>query len=290
MGRTFMMGVIGLAAAVGIGCATQAEDEAGSSESANTGGIAEGTPEAAIVLRFANDASFDELVSKARLPQLAALAIDAYRKGDDLAAGTEDDERFESLAELDRIPHVGPNEFGAMLAYADARQSAVIAGRVLLPNDSPVQPAANVYAFKTDGSRYFKYETRLNGAYALAVDPGEYYVVAYVGPVRSLVHTTSSDLPTPVRVRLGETVTGIDAHDGAARRVPIEPTSPASFGCNGKDYAGRCGTTAEFDLGPGGALDTVIWCEGNILRRKTCPDTQRCAWQSDAIGYNCVPR
>lgn len=272
------------------GCAMEdAENEPTSAESANTGGIAEGTREAAIVVKAANETSLQALIDEAGLSKLAALAIDAYRKGDDGIEGTEDDERFESLAELDAIPHVGPNEHHALLAFARREPAAVISGRVLMPNDAPVQPPVSIYAFKTDGSKYYKFEGKLNRPYALAVDPGEYYVVAYRGPFWTAGYTNAEHFLTPVAVSAGEDAHA-DPNDLSARRVPVEPTSPLTFGCGETSYAGICGTTSSLDTGPGAPQDVLTWCEGNILRRKVCDYSQKCAWESDSVGFNCVAR
>lgn len=86
----------------------------------DTGGIAEGSPEALGVLAFVNSATPAQLTSGAGIASNAASAIDAYKLGDDETAGTGDDEAFETLAELDRVPFVGPVAFAKLLAYAES--------------------------------------------------------------------------------------------------------------------------------------------------------------------------
>lgn len=92
---------------------------------ADSNGIEDGSPEARGVLRVANEASLEVLDNSTRqggvgLDRRAAENIVAYRVGDDGIAGTSDDERFDTLAELDAVPYVGPVAFRKLLAYADA--------------------------------------------------------------------------------------------------------------------------------------------------------------------------
>lgn len=100
---------------------------------ADTGGVQEGTAEAAAVLHVASTFSRTELVGDVALAAKAADNIVAYRAGDDETPGTSDDETFETLAELDAIPFMGPIAFGKLLAYAQAND--------LVENDPP--PAAS---------------------------------------------------------------------------------------------------------------------------------------------------
>src|SRR5262245_31485240 len=85
-----------------------------------TGGLEEGTPRAAGVLAVANDLDEDQLRDAVPLEARVAANIAAYRAGDDGEVGTEDDERFDSLAELDAVPFVVPLSFRALLEYAMA--------------------------------------------------------------------------------------------------------------------------------------------------------------------------
>ena len=103
---------------------------------ADTGGVAEGTPEAIGVLALANVASLSVLDVDVGLSANAANNIIAYRLGDDETAGTADDERFDTLAELDAVPFVGPVAWQSLLAYAEAN------GYVMHPQppDAPPLP------------------------------------------------------------------------------------------------------------------------------------------------------
>ncbi len=88
---------------------------------ADTAGLSEGSAAALGVLRVANELSATQLRSDAGLTTTASQNIALYRIGDDEAPGTSDDERFDTLAELDAVPSVGPVAFQRLLAYATAR-------------------------------------------------------------------------------------------------------------------------------------------------------------------------
>ncbi len=96
----------------------------GGTGKADANGIEEGSHEARGVLRVANEASVEVLDNSPRqggvgLDRRAAENIVAYRLGDDGIGGTSDDEQFDTLAELDAVPYVGPVAFDKLLAYAD---------------------------------------------------------------------------------------------------------------------------------------------------------------------------
>lgn len=96
------------------------DDSFVTSGKSDTGGVAEGSPEAVGVLALVNQASKDVLGNDVGLSANAARNIVAYRLGDDDVAGTADDERFDTLTELDAVPFVGPVAWRALLAYAEA--------------------------------------------------------------------------------------------------------------------------------------------------------------------------
>lgn len=107
------------------GCAAEpAEDGVNDSFAASgktdTGGIQDGTPEADGVLALVNSASLSLLDADVGLAKNAASNIVEYRLGDDEIAGTADDQRFDTLAELDAVPFVGPVAFKKLLVYAQA--------------------------------------------------------------------------------------------------------------------------------------------------------------------------
>lgn len=107
---------------------------------ADTGGIQEGTAEAGAVLFVASTFSRADLVNDVGLATKAADNILAYRNGDDETASTADDEKFESLAELDAVPFIGPIAFGKLLAYAQANDLVEDAPPPAV--DDPFDPAA----------------------------------------------------------------------------------------------------------------------------------------------------
>ncbi|MBS1121998.1 MAG: phospholipase D/Transphosphatidylase [Deltaproteobacteria bacterium] len=87
------------------------------------GGMAEGSPEALGVLALVNDAgsTAGALKSGAHVTSRVATGIVKHRDGADGLAGTADDDRFDSLAELDAIPFVGPATLAALLDHARDR-------------------------------------------------------------------------------------------------------------------------------------------------------------------------
>lgn len=85
---------------------------------ADTGGVRDGSREALGVLRVANELDRDTMVGDVQLSERVADALLAFRAGDDEEIDTEDDATFETLAELDAVPYVGPRVFAAMLEYA----------------------------------------------------------------------------------------------------------------------------------------------------------------------------
>lgn len=84
------------------------------------GGIGEGSPEAIGVLRVANESSRGVFRHEVRLGERSIDGLIAHRAGPDAIDGTIDDDRFDTLAELDRAPYVGPLAFTKLLAYARA--------------------------------------------------------------------------------------------------------------------------------------------------------------------------
>jgi phosphatidylserine/phosphatidylglycerophosphate/cardiolipin synthase-like enzyme len=84
------------------------------------GGIDEGSPEALGVLRLVNDTkeTAATLKSGAKVTTRVATNIVKHRNGADGSAGTADDDPYDTLAELDAIPYVGPSTLNALLARA----------------------------------------------------------------------------------------------------------------------------------------------------------------------------
>src|SRR5262245_46615823 len=77
----------------------------------DSGDIVEGSDDAIAVLHVANTASEDVLLDETDgvgLGPLATANIIYVRLGDDGVAGTADDGHFDTLAELDAVPFIGP--------------------------------------------------------------------------------------------------------------------------------------------------------------------------------------
>jgi hypothetical protein len=95
------------------------ETEIGSTTEYATAGIQENTREARAVLAVANQLDVALLgTAGVGLADRVADNVVAYRLGDDEVSPSEDDERFETLKELDAVPFVGPEQFTALLRFA----------------------------------------------------------------------------------------------------------------------------------------------------------------------------
>jgi phosphatidylserine/phosphatidylglycerophosphate/cardiolipin synthase-like enzyme len=107
------------------------------------GGIDEGSPEALGVLRLVNDPAETAatLKSGAKITSRVANNIVKHRNGADGTVGTGDDDKFDTLAELDAIPYVGPATLNALLARARAL-GYVASGSVSLDVNFSPKPAA----------------------------------------------------------------------------------------------------------------------------------------------------
>jgi phosphatidylserine/phosphatidylglycerophosphate/cardiolipin synthase-like enzyme len=80
----------------------------------------EGSNEAKAILALVNMTSVnaDELVREARITTSAAKNIIAHRDGADAQPGTDDDDVFDNLAELDAVRDVGPSTLAKLYDYA----------------------------------------------------------------------------------------------------------------------------------------------------------------------------
>jgi hypothetical protein len=103
------------------GCAVSPADVDGETDDvliddgkSDNGGILEGSPEATLLLAYANRFPVQWFVDHVGIAPITAKSIVAYRaKG----PGPLDDEYFETLAELDRVPYVGPIAFERFLEF-----------------------------------------------------------------------------------------------------------------------------------------------------------------------------
>lgn len=91
--------------------------------------------ETAAVLRVANEAPLEILDLDVALDARAARNIVVYRFGADGRPNTADDQRFDTLGDLDAVPWIGPVALARLLEYAHARglvQDAPTAGDCLI--------------------------------------------------------------------------------------------------------------------------------------------------------------
>jgi len=88
-----------------------------------SGALVDGTPDAVGVLGLLNDpaTTFTVLDVDAGLDRRAAENLTAHRDGPDGAAGTADDDRFDTIEEVDAVPYVGPAMLDRLLAFARER-------------------------------------------------------------------------------------------------------------------------------------------------------------------------
>jgi phosphatidylserine/phosphatidylglycerophosphate/cardiolipin synthase-like enzyme len=128
-------------------CTDEAEIEDGEHDAFPNGkadgGFEEGSPEALGVLAMVNDSSTtaSSLKSGARVTIRVATNIVKHRDGADATLGTADDDKFDTLAELDKIPYVGPATLNALVEYARTK-GFIAAGAKIDVVFSP-QPAAD---------------------------------------------------------------------------------------------------------------------------------------------------
>ena len=117
----FGLALAGISACAATDTGSDAENDSFLNGGKADGGIAEGSLEAAGVLRVANEASLATLKGDVGLVTRTANRIIAFRAGNDAALGTGDDQRFQTLAQLDAVPYVGPVALEELLAYAEAQ-------------------------------------------------------------------------------------------------------------------------------------------------------------------------
>lgn len=87
-------------------------------------GVREGSAAACGVLKLASEASAALLTNELRLDRRAVANILSYRLGPDGTAGTADDRRFDSLAQLDDIKYMGTVAFTKLTDYVRRKDLA----------------------------------------------------------------------------------------------------------------------------------------------------------------------
>jgi phosphatidylserine/phosphatidylglycerophosphate/cardiolipin synthase-like enzyme len=118
--RTWSFLKLGLITAVLSACGGAGDDGVSSDESDLQEIVTEGSVEALAILALVNDRAVDmaELDVDARLDKRAAQAIITHRDGADGAQRTDDDDLYETVAELDDQKFVANAAFKQLLAYA----------------------------------------------------------------------------------------------------------------------------------------------------------------------------
>jgi len=137
---------VGLLSMVAIAACVDAEVEDGADDGFPSGkadgGIDEGSPEAIGVLALVNDATMTaaKLKADAGITTRVATNITNHRRGPDGSVNTGDDDKFDTLAELDAIPYVGPATLNALLEAA--RDRGLVASGAKIDVVFSPQPAA----------------------------------------------------------------------------------------------------------------------------------------------------
>ncbi|MDQ3297708.1 MAG: phospholipase D-like domain-containing protein [Myxococcota bacterium] len=147
------------------------------------GGFDEGSPEALGVLSLVNDPSIAalELRSAAGITSRVATNIVTRRDGADGVPGTADDNNFDTLAELDAVPYVGPATLNALVECA--RDRGLVRGAAKIEVVFSPQPAAQSHnariaqmirdaRFTVDIAMYSYSDAGINAAIADAVTRG----------------------------------------------------------------------------------------------------------------------
>jgi len=82
--------------------------------------LVDGTPDAVGVFALLNDVTttLEVLDDDARLDRRAAENLMAHRNGEDAEPGTEDDETFDTVADVDDVSWVGPSTLNRLAAFA----------------------------------------------------------------------------------------------------------------------------------------------------------------------------
>jgi len=112
------------------------------------GGIDEGSAEARGVLALVNDGTLTaaKLKTAAGITSRVSTNIVKHRDGADSAVGTADDDLFDTLAELDAIPYVGPATLHALLDAA--RDRGLVGGAAKIEVLFSPQPAEATHMVK----------------------------------------------------------------------------------------------------------------------------------------------
>ena len=154
-------------ATLGLGCVTESDADSpdGIDDDGLAGGKADGTElsacEAEQILAWLNEGGDAASLRGAGVHARAANALVAHRDGPDGVFGTEDDDLFDSLEEVDAVPYVGRTAFAQLTAavaprcavpadpYAEARD--VTRHHVTFPEDA----AAPAFYDRPNGGQFY---------------------------------------------------------------------------------------------------------------------------------------
>ena len=110
------------------------------------GGIDEGSAEALGVLALVNDTSLTAAKLKAAAGITTRVSTNIVKHRDGTSSGTADDDPYDTLAELDAIPYVGPSTLNALLDAA--RDRGLVGGGAKIEVVFSPQPAASAHTAK----------------------------------------------------------------------------------------------------------------------------------------------
>src|SRR5687767_1492410 len=121
--RHVRLGILAMFGVVAFACGGTAEDAESSEDEvrARFAGMTEGSDQACAVLRIANEASAEDLDRGVGLDKRAADGIVAFRAGADGKLGTDDDQWFPKLSELEKINYVKSAAFKKLKDHAAAK-------------------------------------------------------------------------------------------------------------------------------------------------------------------------
>lgn len=204
------------------GDAGDAEDGENDAATGKADSIAEGSANARLILGLVNDGGVSdaELDNDGGLSARVADAIVRHRDGADREFGTADDNPFDTLAELDAIPYLGPAAMTALLAYAKRTGSSTtltielvarewhdgpdVWGTVKLDSLNPELAADGISFPKKltmgprDGAKFLKLQADIAKANQklgreieldYTWDPSEYVGLCYTGDIRGVART-----------------------------------------------------------------------------------------------------
>lgn len=113
-----VLSLLFFSAVAAVGCSAEGDDTA-----TDDADYTEGSGEAKAIFALLNDPAVtaEELVSGAKMTTPVGRDLVAHRNGPDGRVGTQDDDPFDSLREVDEVPGVGPATIKKLFEYAKAK-------------------------------------------------------------------------------------------------------------------------------------------------------------------------